>query len=311
MESLNESIREYASKYIKTIAMDLVVVIVALAYVFYQMISFETTSLNPLVLLAQAFMGIVCGIIIKVSLGENGFSKGYNSDIWREEEDKYNETCSNYTDYVDDRLDNYYLYKEIEEKEIYRRKNLQAVRLKYSNWFDDDGNFIGTKEKEKKLKMYQKIVLYKCIRVRVYPLNLFSEYANTSEQYTKKEITDKSQRAKNVAKNSVSAVLIAIIGVYFIPVINSWNWASFISSTMQVALWVLFGILQLYTNYNFVVKEKVSVLRKKKEELVIYGKNCEKGMYKENPYLKNKVVEQNKLECDNNTTTKDFVSGGK
>ena len=311
MESLNESIREYASKYIKTIAMDLVVVIVALAYVFYQMISFETTSLNPLVLLAQAFMGIVCGIIIKVSLGENGFSKGYNSDIWREEEDKYNETCSNYTDYVDDRLDNYYLYKEIEEKEIYRRKNLQAVRLKYSNWFDDDGNFIGTKEKEKKLKMYQKIVLHKCIRVRVYPLNLFSEYANTSEQYTKKEITDKSQRAKNVAKNSVSAVLIAIIGVYFIPVINSWNWASFISSTMQVALWVLFGILQLYTNYNFVVKEKVSVLRKKKEELVIYGKNCEKGMYKENPYLKNKVVEQNKLECDNNTTTQDFVSGGK
>ena len=311
MESLNETIREYANRYIKTIAMDLVVVIVALAYVFYQMISFETTDLNPLVLLAQAFMGIVCGIIIKVSLGENGFSKGYNSDIWREEEDKYNETCSNYTDYVDDRLDNYYLYKEIEEKEIYRRKNLQAVRLKYSNWFDEDGNFIGTKEQEKKLKLYQKIVLRKCIRVHVYPLNLFSEYANTSEQYTKKEITDKSQRAKNVAKNSISAVLIAIIGVYFIPVINSWNWASFISSTMQVALWVLFGILQLYTNYNFVVKEKVAVLRKKKEELVIYGKNCEKGLYKENPYLKNKVVEQNKLECDNNTTTQDFVSGGK
>lgn len=311
MESLNESMKEYASKYIKTIAMDLVVVIVALAYVFYQMISFETTSLNPLVLLAQAFMGIVCGIIIKVSLGENGFSKGYNSDIWREEEDKYNETCSNYTDYVDDRLDNYYLYKEIEEKEIYRRKNLQAVRLKYSNWFDEEGNFIGTKEQIKKLRFYQKLVVNRCIRVRVYPLNLFSEYANTSEQYTKKEITDKSQRTKNVAKNSVSAVLIAIIGVYFIPVINSWNWASFISSTMQVALWVLFGILQLYTNYNFVVKEKVSVLRKKKEELVIYGKNCEKGMYKENPYLKNKVVEQNKLECDNNTTTQDFVSGGK
>lgn len=288
---MEETIREYASKYIKTIAMDLVVVIVGASYVFYQMISLEPTNINPLILIAQAFMGIICGIVIKVSLGENGFSKGYNSPIWLEEEKKYNDTCANYTDYVDDRLDNYYLCKEIEKKEIYRRKNLQAVRLKYSTWFDNDGNFIGTKEQIKKLKLYQKMVLNKCVRVRVYPLNLFSEYANTSEQDTKREATDKTQRAKNVAKNSISAVLVAIIGVYFIPVISTWNWASFVSSTMQVALWVLFGILQLYTNYNFVVKEKVSILRKKKEELVIYGKNCDKGMYKQNPYLENKVVE--------------------
>ena len=287
---MNE-LREYASKYIKTIAMDLVVVVVGVAYVFYQMITLEFTDLNPLVLLAQAFMGIICGIVIKVSLGENGFSKGYNSPIWQEEEEKYNETCSKYTDYVDDRLDNYYLCNEIEKKELYRRKNLQAIRLKYSSWFNDDGDFIGTKEEVKKLKFYQKLVLNKCVRVKVYPLNLFSEYANTSEQDTKREATDRTQRAKNIAKNTISAVLVAVIGVYFIPVINSWNWASFVSSTMQVSLWVLFGIIQLYTNYNFVVKDKVAILRKKKEELAIYGKNCEKGMYQENPYLKNKVVE--------------------
>lgn len=292
MSAINETIKEYAGKYIKTIAMDLVVVIVALAYVFYQMVSLETTQLNPLVLLAQSLMGIICGIVIKVSLGENGFSKGYNSNIWQEEEQKYNDTCANYTDYVDDRLDNYYLCKEIEKKELYRRKNLQAIRLKYSKWFNEDGDYIGTKQEFDKLDLHQKIVLKKCINVKVYPLNLFSEYANTSEQDTKKEATDKTQRAKNVAKNSISAVLIAIIGVYFIPVFNTWNWASFISSTMQVALWVLFGILQLYTNYNFVVKEKVAILRKKKEELVIYGKNCEKGMYKDNPYIKQKNIEQ-------------------
>lgn len=298
MENLNETIREYTDKYLKTIAMDLIVVIVAFAYVFYQMITLEQTDLNPLVLLAQAVMGIICGIIIKVSLGENGFSKGYNSDTWREEENKYNETCARHTDYIDERLENYYLCEEIKKKELYRRKNLQAVRLKYSNWFDEDGNYIGTIEKVKELKLYQKIVLNKCVRVRVYPLNLFSEYANTSEQDTKKEKTDKDQRAKNVAKNSISAVIIAIIGVYFIPLFN-WNWAALISSTMQVALWVLFGILQLYTNYNFVVKEKVAILRKKKEEMVIFGKNCEKGMYKENPYLKKEIAKEEE-KCDNN-----------
>lgn len=283
-----EEVKEYATKYIKTIAMDIIVVIVALAYVFYQMVTLEKTDLNPLVLIAQAVMGIICGIVIKVALGENGFSKGYNSSTWLEEEKKYNNACSDSNEYIDERLDNYYLYKEIEKKELYRRKNLQAVRLKYSHWFDKNGDYIGKEEEYKKLKPYQKIVVSKCIKVKVYPLNLFSEYANTSEQDTKKEVTDKAQRTKNVAKNTISAVVVAVIGVYFVPLFT-WNWASLISSTMQVSMWVLFGILQLYTNYNFVVKDKVAVLRKKKEEMLIFKKNCDKGMYLTNPYI---VMEQ-------------------
>lgn len=279
-----EEVKEYATKYIKTIAMDIIVVIVALAYVFYQMVTLEKTDLNPLVLIAQAVMGIICGIVIKVALGENGFSKGYNSSTWLEEEKKYNNACEDSNEYIDERLDNYYLYKEIEKKELYRRKNLQAVRLKYSHWFDKNGDYIGKEEEYKKLKPYQKIVVNKCIKVKVYPLNLFSEYANTSEQDTKKEVTDKAQRTKNVAKNTISAVVVAVIGVYFVPLFT-WNWASLISSTMQVSMWVLFGILQLYTNYNFVVKDKAAVLRKKKEEMLIFKKNCDKGMYLTNPYI--------------------------
>lgn len=283
LEKIEETIIENTSKYLKTIAMDLVVVIVALAYVFYQMVSLEKTTLDPLVLIAQSIMGIICGVVIKTALGENGFSKGYNSKLWLEEEEKYNNACNNALDYVDERLDNYYLYREIEKRKLYRIRNLQAVRLKYANWFDENGDFYRTKEDIKKLDLKQKIVLKRCISVKIRCLNLFSEYANTSEQDTKKETTDKDQRAKSVMKNSISATVIAIIGVYFIPLFN-WNWASLISSTMQVSMWVLFGILQLYTNFNFVVKDKVSVIRRKKEEIQIFTTNCNKGMYKQNPY---------------------------
>ena len=82
-----------------------------------------------------------------------------------------------------------------------------------------------------------------------------------------------------MSKNSLSAVLIAIIGVYFIPVLNEWSWANLIASTLQVSLWVLFGILQLYTNFNFVVQDKVNILKKKKELISRFVKDCEKGMY--------------------------------
>ena len=288
-----EQIQGFGLRYIKTIAMDIVVVLVALAYVFYQMIKLETTNLNPLVLLAQAIMGIICGVVIKQALGENGFSKGYNSDHWNKEEQKYNEACNVALPYME-YTDNFYEYEIIEKKKNYRRQHLQEIRLKYAMWFDKDGNYIGTKEMESKLDRKQRRVLKKCVSVKIYPLNLFSQYTISTEQATKREPTDKMQRGKNATKNTLVATIIAVIGVYFIPQITGWNWAAFISATLQVALWIVFGVLQLYTNYNFVVQDLVSVMRKKKEDIKRFVSGCEKGLYKTSPYeLEN--VETNPL----------------
>lgn len=278
-----EELQGLASRYIKSLAMDFVVVIVAVAYIFYQMVTLQPTELNPLVLIAQAIMGIICGVVIKQALGENGFSRGYNSKIWNDEEEKYNSACNTANPYME-YVDNFYQCEEIEKKRNYRRQKLQGIRLKYDQWFDKDGNYIGKGEEYNKLDRKQKRILNKCIKVKVYPLNLFSQYSISSDQDTKQEVTDKVQRGKNIAKNTISATLVAIIGVYFMPMINNWSWGSFISATMQVALWVLFGIIQLYTNYNFVVQDRVSVLRTKKENIKRFTTGCEKGLYKESPY---------------------------
>ena len=289
-----EEIQSFTSRYIKSIAMDFAVVLVAIGYIFYQMITFKSTDLNPLVLLAQGVMGIICGVIIKQALGENGFSRGYNSKTWNEEEEKYNAACNTANPYME-RVDNFYQYEEIEKKKKYRRQHLQEIRLKYDNWFDKDGNYIGTKEMFDSLDKKQQRVLSKCIKVKIYPLNLFSQYSISTEQDTKKEITDKEKRARNITQNTIMATLVAIIGVYFIPQIKGWNWANFISATMQVSLWVIFGIIQLYTNYNFIVQDKVAILRTKKEIIKRFTSGCEKGLYITGPYdeqQKDAVVEE-------------------
>lgn len=283
VESVVDELKTNPVRYIKSFAMDFVVVIVAIAYVLYQMVKLETTELNPLVLIAQAIIGIICGVVIKQALGENGFSKGYNSDFYLEEEKKYNAQCNKALPYMD-RVDNFYQCEEIDKKKRYRLQHLQGARLKYDNWFNADGEYIGTKEEYDKLDKKQKRVLNKCIRVKIYVLNLFGQYEISSDQDTRKEVTDRAQRSKNMTKNTLSATLIAIIGVYFVPVLNNWSWASFFSSTLQVAMWVLFGILQLYTNYNFVVQDRVSVLRKKKEDITRFVSGSEKGMYLVSPY---------------------------
>ena len=289
-----EELQGLTKKYIKTFAMDFVVVLVSLGYVFYQMLTFKQTELNPLILLGQAAIGIVCGVTIKQALGENGFSKGYNSKIWNDEEEKYNNACDSALPYME-RVDNFYQCEEIEKKRNYRRAKLQGARLKYDNWFDNMGNYIGsplTLLKSKGYDRYQIKTIKKCIKVKIYPLNLFSQYDNSNEQATKKEITDKVQRGRNITKNTITATLIAIIGVYFVPLLNNWSWASFISATMQVSLWVLFGIIQLYTNYNFVVQDRVSVLRTKKENIKKFTTGCKDGLYMVSPYDEEKAIKE-------------------
>lgn len=288
LNELKEDLKENSVKYIKSIAMDLVVVLVSFAYVFYKMITLETNQINPFILIAESIMGIICGVVIKQALGENGFSKGYNSSTWQEEIDLYNNACNTANPYME-RVDNFYLCEEIEKKRTYRRQHLQAKRMKYDNWFDFDGNYIGNELDYNKLTRRQKKCLEKCIKVKIYIPNLFSEYGTATDEYTKKEKTDKTQKMSNLGRNTISAIIVAVIGVYFVPMINSWSWASFISATMQVSLWVIFGVLQLYTNYDFVVHTKVASLRNKKEMIKRFTSGCEKDLYKSNPY--DKLVE--------------------
>ena len=289
-----EEVIQAIPKYIKSFAMDAVVVLVAVAYIFYQMVTLEPTNLNPLVLIAGAIISIICGVVIKQALGENGFSRGYNSKTWNDEESLYNDACNAAIPYMEF-TDNFYQYEIIEKKKAYRRQHLQEVRLKYDDWFDKDGNYIEhTIIKKKKgvkanqgefiLDFTQRRVLKKCVKVRIYPLNLFSQYTVSTDQYSKPEMTDSKKRTQNTTKNTISAVLIAIVGNYFMPLIKNWSWASFVSATMQVTLWVLFGIIQLYTNFNYVVQDKVAILRTKKEEISRFTSGCEKHLYDRNPY---------------------------
>lgn len=283
-------IKENPLRYLKGAAIDLVVIAVAIAYVFYGMVKLELSNTNPLVLIAQATMGIICGVIIKQSLGENGFSKGYNSNKWQEEEQKYNDACDVALPYMD-RVDNFYICERLRITKAYRLEHLRAKRMKYNDWFDENGDYIGTLENYNKLDFWQKLTLKKCIRIKIYVPNLFSQYSTSNERYTHKEMTDSKKRASNITKNTLSATLIAIIGVYFIPLFDSWSWGKFASSTMQVLLWVLFGVLQLYKNYAYVTEEKVGTLKDKKEDIKRFVDNCKKGEYIYNPYDNQNTIE--------------------
>lgn len=304
-------------KYIKDGLINGIVIAIATAYIFFGMVTLQVNKVSIFANIVQLLISILCGIFIKQGLGENGFNKGYNSEVWSNELLKYNNACNTATDYMD-RVENFYYCQEIEKRIAYRRNTIMAAKLRYGDFFDEFENFIGedrmqlkrirhskflhrfTERGKKGLPLYtpqeqehnkkvlsrsQKRAVKKCIRVKIYTLNLFSEYSATAMSLTKRERTDKNQRFKMFGKNSFSQVLVAVLGVYFVPGLGSWDWGRFLGCTLQVILWTASGIMQLYTNYNYVVIDKVNKMKQKKEIIQKFVKGCGEGKYKTNPYV--------------------------
>lgn len=269
--------------FIKGNFINFIILLTSFAYIFYNMVVIKKTDLTVWECISKAGIGIVVGFMIKQGLGENGFNYGYRSEIWKDAMDKYSKNCNIANPYIE-RVDNFYASEIIEKKKTYRRTNLMAARMRYDWFFDENGFYKENKEQYDKLSRKQKRVLKKCIAVKIYNLNLFSEYENQIGAATRREKTDKDQRAKMFGKNSMAQVFTAVVGAYFVPMLTGWDWASFISATIQVCIWISCGITQLYTNYNYVVIEKTNKLTRKVELIVKFTRGCEQGKYLKDPY---------------------------
>lgn len=279
--------------FIKGNFINFIIILTSVAYVFYNMVVIQKTDLSLWECVAKAGIGIIVGFMIKQGLGENGFNYGYRSQIWHDSLDKYSKNCNMANPYIE-RVDNFYETEIIEKKKTYRRTNLMGARMKYDWFFDEDGFYIENNEYYDKLDKKQKRVLKKCISVKIYNLNLFSEYENQIGADTRREKTDKDQRAKMFGKNGITQIITAIIGAYFVPMLTGWDWASFIAASIQVCIWISCGITQMYTNYNYVVVEKTSKLTRKVELIVKFTRGCEQGKYLTSPY-EEVINEQSKV----------------
>ena len=299
-----DEITKKAYDFIKSNLINLIVILTSLIYIFYSVVTLEPTHLSVWEVILKSLFGIAFGFAIKQLLGESGLNKGHSSNIWLDNLTQYKKSCNLANDYIE-RVDNFYACEEIEKKRNYRRTLLMGVKLRYEWFFDDNGNYIAKQEnhavkgfkqrriaqrtfilndKEYVLSNKQYKVLQRCIKLKIYSLNLFSEYTTELNADTKREKTDLDQRAKLFRKNALTAILTAVMGIYFLPNLTDFNWGKVIVSFFQVCMWVSCGIMQLYSNYNYVVIEKVNKLTRKQELIVKFVRGCEKGMYITNPY---------------------------
>lgn len=272
------------ANFIKGNLLNFIVALTSFGYILYnEVVLHATVSLADAT--ASVFIGIICGLIIKMAMGENGIVKGYSSKIWQEANTTYKAVCNTANEFID-RVDNFY---EVEKKETLkklRRVNMVSGQMRYAWFFTEDGEYIENTEKYEKLKKRQKRILRYCVKVRTHVLNLFSEYNLELKDTTRREKTDKDQRSASLTKNIAFTLVTAFVGGVLTASFDKWNWANFIFAIIQVIVWIAVGTIQLYTNYNYVVIEKVNKLARKKELIIKFKKGCEQGLYKDEEEVK-------------------------
>lgn len=284
-KTINDTISN-AKKNIKTILMDIGVAAVSITYILYQLLILKPADVDPITLTAEALIGILAGLLIKMGLGENGFTRGYQSDEWKTHKGNYNKKADMALPYSD-KVDEFQEKLKFERLVKIRRLFLSHYRIKYDDFYDSNGDFIERdiitpKKKKTLLKkgiskeedfanyivMDRKQIraLYKSCKIKVYTRELLNEYDSEINTYAHKEYTDKDQRNKKLGKNILSAAIIATVGVYFVP-LWAFSIEKFLWGIFQVALWIAFGILQLYDNYRFVTEDRASALDRKSQDL--------------------------------------------
>ena len=273
----------YLKENAKTILTNVSVVVLAVFFVFYNTLSLSWTNLNPWILLIRSILAIVVGIMIKSALGENGFDRGYRSKIWTDEFTRYELKADEALPYID-KVDAFY-EKQKNEKTLKNRKTrLSGCRMKYDMFFDENGDYIEHEiwspfkkrqylKKNKELPenvvvldIRQKICLIKCVRLKIYVKNLFSDYEIGLTADERKEKTDKTQRTHNLRKNTFKTIAFSLAGVYIAATLI-WDWGSIINALFQVLGFIFVGLLDSSNNYYYITVEKVGILREKESDI--------------------------------------------
>ena len=290
---------------IKSVAIDIVIVLVAIAFVFYGNLIFESKPFNPVEDLLDGLLTICVGLTIKLALAEQGMIKGYDSETYVQENEKYNQNCIDSLDYIE-YADDFTQEMVSDRKANYRKTKLQGYRLKYNDFFTENGEIkdviITKKTKITSDKNYQlqpnefvldrkqRKALDKCYKVSPKVMNLYSEYSNDNTNVNDKEITDLKRRESVALRNIVGTIGISLLGVYFAVKLGDWNWGEFILSCIQVCGFVAGGITQLYGNINYICRDKVAILREKSRRLSVFINKCKKGTYTNERVVEKELV---------------------
>ena len=294
----------------------IVVVLISLVYVASSLINISKSGKTVYEIIGAGVLSLIVGIMINGVFRSIGVRKGDEDERTVATNALHAKTVDEISPYID-KLDS---FCERENKRVLREirtRILAREGMKYSDYFDDEGNAINAKckmtippsrncdtplapkgaENAKSVKQGEDGVgddalgvplektrekaYKKALRVKLKPLvssNLTSDGVKASDPFD----FGKSKReytAKRSASDVAIKLMMAIIFGYFgVSLANEINVAAIIWNGLQIILYVTGGVIQMYNSYMWVVDDYRGSVIKKIDYLQKFKSYCQSCM---------------------------------
>lgn len=258
--------------------------IIGLASVIYLvsgLIQIDTTGKSITQIFADAFLILIFGIAITKMFDLQGIMSGQKDRDYQKIISNHKDTVVKINPFID-KLDTYCEIKNTEALKEERTRILSKEGMKYSDYFDENGNpkeaifkeYNKKTEKEKWTKENSKKKIYrKALRINLTKLTtntLVSDgYKENDPYYFGETITQHMRKAD--IKGIVSKLLSAFIFGYFsVKFIGTFDYSYLIWTSLQVVFFISLGVLKYYRSFLFIVNDYKSRIEKKISNLEMF-----------------------------------------
>lgn len=239
-----------------------VVVLISLVYVASSLINISRSGKSVYEIVGTGVLSLILGVLINGIFRSMGVQKGDCDERTLATNALHAKSIEEILPYID-RLDEFCEAENARALCAVRTRILAREGMKYSDYFDDEGNLINENVPQEKLK---KKAYKKALRVRLKPLlssNLTSDGVKATDPFDFGR-SKKSYTTRRSASDIVIKLLMAVIFGYFgVTLSSDVNFASIIWNSLQIVLYITGGVIQMYSSYSWVVDDYRSSIIKK------------------------------------------------
>lgn len=240
----------------------LMIIVVSIIYIGQGVFAISKRDVSLWDILGSVFLSIIVGVILSSSLNNMGLKDGRKSETFQNSLKNYGITKEKATPYFD-KLSSWCEYKNSQELELKKKEIIQSAGLNWKAYKVGYYKEHNSKLDEKQLQAIKNANSCRIIKINSRELlsDLPSNYKKFHKNTSKFGESEHDYVTRNAITDFVSKIAISIVcGLYSLsPLLTQENTmeiiANIIWNTMQIAMWLTFGVLK-YTNARQFMEEE-------------------------------------------------------
>lgn len=302
----------------------IIVVLVSLIYVASGLVRIGETGKTISEIIADGVVSLLLGFFLDVLFDLQGLSEGERDIEVQKVYQEHGKIIVEINPYID-KLDDWCEKKNINNLRMQRLKILSMAGLKYDDVFDNSGvakpfifediSLIKDKRKKRK-KLKEERRRYKCylkavnLKIKELSAGVLTSEGNNSSDLNDLGRTKQDYERKSSTKSFVSKVGTGIIFGYFgIELIMNPAWEMLIWRAFQLALFLVMGLIRLYSSRMFMTDEFKGRMIKKTNHLKMFGNEQKENKLNTQDNELEKEIDENKKEKGENENVNQMDNG--